>query len=280
MTLGEKIKSLRIAKKLKQSEVSGTKITRNMLSRIECDKANPSLDTLKYIAAKLGVSLSYLFSDYDDHFIYEKAAISDEIYEAFKYKSYKSCISLIEGLGKLDEELCLILTISHFELGKSLILKGSLISAKNHLETATIYADKSLFPLNRIKSLIPMYMSIALNIQSPLLEFDTSLYLNGLTDGFDFELYKYITLDTDYKYIDETMSMHMKAKLLMRERDYNGAIELLVSAAELNNKKIYNAVVIFSLYSDLEICYKELMDFENAYKYSTKRLSLLEGFKT
>ena len=42
----------------------------------------------------------------------------------------------------------------------------------------------------------------------------------------------------------------------------------------------YNAFVVFGIYSDLEICYKELYNFEKAYLYSTKRMSMLEGFKS
>ena len=42
----------------------------------------------------------------------------------------------------------------------------------------------------------------------------------------------------------------------------------------------YNSLLVFNLYKDIEYCYKELLDYENAYKYSTKRLSMIEGFKS
>ena len=63
MTLGEKIKSERRRLGLSQTQLAGDKITRNMISAIESDKANPSISTLSYLAERLSVSLSYLFSE-------------------------------------------------------------------------------------------------------------------------------------------------------------------------------------------------------------------------
>ena len=72
MELGEKIKALRTAKLMTQSELAGNEITRNMLSRIENGAAQPSLDTLKYIAAKLNVSAGFLLAEAGDEDMYMK----------------------------------------------------------------------------------------------------------------------------------------------------------------------------------------------------------------
>lgn len=48
--LGAKIKALRKAKEKTQSELAGSFITRNMLSRVESGTVTPSLDTLCYLA--------------------------------------------------------------------------------------------------------------------------------------------------------------------------------------------------------------------------------------
>ena len=72
MTLGQKIKARRKRLGLTQSELCKNKFTRNMLSAIERDKATPSLDSLKYIAEELSLPISYLVSDDDDMFFYEK----------------------------------------------------------------------------------------------------------------------------------------------------------------------------------------------------------------
>ena len=71
----------------------------------------------------------------------------------------------------------------------------------------------------------------------------------------------------------------MSARALIKERRYLDAINRLVKIAEYVVSKSYNSYVIYSVYYDLETCYKEIRDFENAYKYSNKRLKLIESFK-
>jgi hypothetical protein len=72
----------------------------------------------------------------------------------------------------------------------------------------------------------------------------------------------------------------MESKRLMKDRNYAEAVKRLLNAAELSKKDDYNSFVVFSLYSDLEYCYKQLYDYEKAYMYSSKRITLLESFKT
>ena len=63
MSVGTRIKELRKAKGLTQSDLVGGEITRNMLSRIESDKALPSLPTLLFLAERLGVSPGYILEE-------------------------------------------------------------------------------------------------------------------------------------------------------------------------------------------------------------------------
>lgn len=48
--LGKRIREARLSKKMTQSEVVGTFITRNMLSQIESGTATPSFKTLEYLS--------------------------------------------------------------------------------------------------------------------------------------------------------------------------------------------------------------------------------------
>ena len=70
-----------------------------------------------------------------------------------------------------------------------------------------------------------------------------------------------------------------KAKAL-KQKNYTDAARLQLDAADKVKEDGYNAYVIFSIYTDLEYCYKQLYDFEKAYLYSTKRMTMLEGFKS
>lgn len=61
--LGQRIKEARLAKKMTQTEVVGSFITRNMLSQIESGNAVPSVKTLTYLAQVLELPSSVLLSD-------------------------------------------------------------------------------------------------------------------------------------------------------------------------------------------------------------------------
>ena len=89
MTLGQKIKAIRVQKKITQSALAKDQITRNMLSAIENDKAQPSLSTLVYIAKCLGVPPEYLLSDKDDLAFYIKRDKIDSIRFAYQTQKYK-----------------------------------------------------------------------------------------------------------------------------------------------------------------------------------------------
>ena len=279
MTLGEKIKKARRDKKMTQSELCHGKITRNMLSAIECGKATPSLDTVKYIASRLSLPLSYLVSDDDNLFTYAKQAEMKHIKGAYKAKNYTACIEHITRLPDSDDELEFLLASSYFELGRSLLLRGSIKSAAKNLALAKEHSIKTIYDTEKISSLLPLYTALATNIQAPLLELDVAAYQKNLFDTFDIEFFKYLVHDEDYHYTNDAFAAHIKAKRFIRERKYQDAIVLLKSIEE-NKAQRYNAYVVFGVYADLESCYKQLMDFENAYRYSTKRLSMIEGFKS
>lgn len=61
--LGERIKKLRKEQKLTLAQLAGTKLTKGMLSLIENGKAQPSMESLHYIARQLGVDVSELLQD-------------------------------------------------------------------------------------------------------------------------------------------------------------------------------------------------------------------------
>jgi transcriptional regulator with XRE-family HTH domain len=69
LSLGKKIRQIRIEKKITQQELVGDFITRNMLSQIENDIASPSIKTLQQIAESLEVPLSFLMvGEHDEEF--------------------------------------------------------------------------------------------------------------------------------------------------------------------------------------------------------------------
>lgn len=65
--LGERIRKLRKQKKMTLEAVAGTELTKGMLSLIENNKANPSMESLTYIAHQLGVERAELLGEVDSH---------------------------------------------------------------------------------------------------------------------------------------------------------------------------------------------------------------------
>lgn len=63
MELGEKIRKARLEAGLSQRQLGGEEITRNMLSLIEHGTAKPSMKTLRYLAQRLGKSISYFLEE-------------------------------------------------------------------------------------------------------------------------------------------------------------------------------------------------------------------------
>lgn len=62
-TLGERIRMLRKQRKLTLEALAGDQLTKGMLSLIENNKANPSMESLAYIAERLGVETSELLEE-------------------------------------------------------------------------------------------------------------------------------------------------------------------------------------------------------------------------
>ncbi len=278
MTLGEKIKKARISLSMTQSELVGDKITRNMLSAIESNKANPSMDTLSFLAERLDLPLSYLLTDDDDPDFHIKKELLPELKKAINDGKYNMCVSLASGISVIDDEVAYIYAKAYYELGKSAVKSGTLKTAKKYLSLSKEFCKKTFYDTTSIEISLPLYSAFAENIAAPLLEFDSNQFHNTVNESIDYELYKYMIGDLDFDYQNEQFKMHLQSKQLMRERKYKEAIRILTLIEELKSKYEYNSFLVFGIYIDLESCYKQVYDFENAYKYASKRMSLLEAF--
>ena len=280
MTIGEKIKRARIAAKMTQSTLCDGIVTSNMISAIESDKATPSLDTARLIAERLSLPLGYLFSDDVELFYFKKIERIKAIKGALEAKNYNTCISLVMKLEEFDDELLYILATCYFELGIGYAKNGSFKSALKHFELCEMYAKRTVYDTSRIECIIPLYSSFCKNVNSPLLEFEDEKFIPLFRDLIDFEFYRYLVLDFEYPYKSYVLGSHAKAKVLIKERKYTEAIKILSEVEQKKNEYEYNSFVMYGIYGDLELCYKKLFDFENAYRYSSKRLSLTEGFNS
>ncbi len=63
MELGQRLKQTRLEAGLSQRQLCGDQLTRNMLSLIENGAAHPSMDTLLYLAGRLGKPVSFFLEE-------------------------------------------------------------------------------------------------------------------------------------------------------------------------------------------------------------------------
>ena len=280
MSIGTKIREIRLAKSMTQAELCQDKITRNMLSLIERESATPSLSTLEYIAERLDTPLFYFLTDEMSLFEAKKAKAIEGIRAAYSEKRYLDCINRINSIGEFDDELSMIIAFCYFAVGKASLLSGALLTASSQLELCEAHCARTVYNVSLITTAMPIYKALTRNIQSPLLELDVKTFDSNIELAGEYELFKYISMDLDFEYKNELFKLHAHAKKLIKNRRYLDALSVL---KDLENRKStigYNAYAYFSIYSDIEACYKQIGDFENAYRYSSKRMSMLEGFKS
>ena len=79
-SLGERIQKLRKQQKFTLEALAGSELTKGMLSLIENNKANPSMESLTYIAKRLGVEVSELLEEVSSQELREILAQVEKLY--------------------------------------------------------------------------------------------------------------------------------------------------------------------------------------------------------
>ena len=195
VNVGERIKYYRKLKNMTQAELAGDQITRNMLSLIENGTASPSLQTIEYIADRMGVSPACFFINSFDDINDHTKENNDNIRESFFNKEYQKCYDLIDmhygnRACDLTDELILIAAEACMRIGISKVLKGAYESASNYLTLAHRYSSKSRYSTDWIESQVFLYEAVIENSDCPIqaLDKDYSVKTRRSTEQ---ELYNY-----------------------------------------------------------------------------------------
>ena len=146
--LGKRIKELRLAKKLTQSELVSDFITRSMLSQIESGNATPSMRTLEYIAQKLQIPVSELVPDQPtslDCLLSAKRALAAQ--------EYGRTLEFTEKLPPaLADEAYALNAKAHFELAKLHETKQQHKSAADHAHAAAVNASRGVYASRHLRA--------------------------------------------------------------------------------------------------------------------------------
>src|SRR2546429_4766070 len=96
--LGERLRQLRVAAGLTQSELAGDRFSKEYMSQIERGKTRPTKETLSWIGERLGVDVSYLETgqSWDEYAEVEAAITRAEA--AVEGQQYDEALEALTGL--------------------------------------------------------------------------------------------------------------------------------------------------------------------------------------
>lgn len=266
MDLGKKLLQARLEAGLTQKELCADVITRNMLSQIEHSTARPSMDTLRHLAKRLGKPVSYFLDEYaltspnQQVMSDARAAYDAEKYEAVLkiLKDYQGPDIPFDREKQLLEKLCLL------SLAQEAIAQNRFPYARELLEKA----------------------ETAMAYRIPELE-RRRLLLLGQLPNMDLA-----TVCAALPSMDEELLLRAEAALAQEQE---GRAAELLAAAEDKSSPRWNLLQGQALYAQsryaaaadclkaaeaayprecwpmLEVCYRTLGNYEQAYHYACKQ---------
>ncbi len=292
MNIGQKIKELRSAKMMTQQELAGEHITRNMLSRIENGCALPSLPTLMYLSERLGVPAGFLLVEGDEEFGYKKASRMPDIMSAYRAGDWEICKDICLSLGGTDDELNYMITLCLFNEAKDAFAAGDLRRSAELFDSARACSSMTIYPIGSVVAESDTFLFCISHI-SPSLVADIETVSAPLRGALSEPFCRYFSMlwaiesnfvtifdpasysasggNEDKMYLD-----HISAKMKMRSGHYNEAYHLLKHI--LSSDSDIPAPLLYFIFTDLEVCCRELSDYRGAYEYSNDKTGMLEKF--
>ncbi len=259
MTLGEKLRQARLEAGFSQRQLCGDEITRNMLSQIEHDTAHPSMDTLRYLAGKLGKSLGY-FLDEEGAGLPNLGVIR-RARAAWAEGNWKEVIRALEDYRGPDEA---------FDPEKEMLQAlGHLGMARNALEES-----RRLYALELLARVEPKgYLAQELERRKLLLLARAGGKVSPeQLHSLDEELLARAagTLETGgaeraLALLDAAEDQKNPAWQMLRGRAFLALGDYAQAAACLENAEDPGRLAL------LEVCYREMGDFRKAYEYACQQ---------
>ena len=283
MSIGKKIKTLRSAKMMTQSELAGGEITRNMLSRIENEAAQPSLDTIRYLAARLNVSPSFLLAEGGDEYMYIKNKEINDIKRAYLSGDFRICRDMcLNSSIPEDDEIRLMLAEATLEIAIESFNGGNLKRACELFDECIESCSQTIYETSLFVAKAGAYFRYMNNVSGSLssesIDESETFVLPAFSDAFCSyalkfceDLYSPIAVERDR---EDIFAKHLYAKELIKASDFNSAYTVLKYI--ITSQEIIPEPMLYFVYSDYELCCKETGDFKGAYEYSIARTELFQ----
>ncbi len=284
MNIGKKIKELRTSKLMTQSELAGSEITRNMLSRIENGAAQPSLDTLIYLASRLNVSPGFLLAESEDERVYLKHNEIHGIKTAYLTGDYRICRDMcLNSSISDDDEIQLILAECTHAIAVEEFFVGHLHTACEFFDMALRACASTVYYTDYIVSVCAVYFrymrEISATLSSDFIDETNIASYSALRNAFCRYATEFISLKNDdalctceYMDMDDVYKSHIDAVKYIKDGRYKEGYDCLHKIL-VSDTRIPDPMMYF-VFCDLEICCKEIGDFKGAYEYSISKLEL------
>lgn len=260
MEMGELLRQARLEAGLTQRELCGERITRNMLSQIENGAARPSMATLQYLADALGKPVSYFLGE---TVLTDNQQLMLKARQAFSEKRYRAALAFLEDYAgpdpTLDWERGLLGCLCCLNLAEEAAREGRRPVARKLLGQARRFESPYIVPELRTRQALLAQLLGQKNRQKQLPSLDGELLLRA-----------HLALDTGDS--DRALALLaaaeqagaealiLKGRAYLQKKNYAAARTALEQAEQLGEPR----------YDLLELCCRELKDFENAYAYACR----------
>jgi tetratricopeptide (TPR) repeat protein len=142
--LGERVRRLRNARGLTQTELAEARVSKEYISQIETGKTRPTPQTLDWLAERLGVDTHFLVDGVSDRDHREHEEIVCRAEEAVREKRYADAVDLTNGLSRAPASPELHLRALFAESWARMYL-GELRTALDRLERARVVCAGDAF---------------------------------------------------------------------------------------------------------------------------------------
>ena len=262
MELGQRIRQARQEAGLSQRQLCGEEITRNMLSLIENGTARPSMDTLRYLAQRLGKPVGW--------FLEEAASPNQgcitEARSCYAEKEYTRSLEILDSFrlpdDVLETEYSLLYALSAMGAAEKALEAGKKLYAAQLLEKAWAVGVKTpcfgeALQRQWCLSMYKTGQEDPERLVSRLPDLETELLLRAEAATTQQEKAKLLDAVTA-----PTPRWHLLRGMVALElKDYETAAGNLLAAESTYPKEAIPA---------LERCYREQEDYKQAYLYACK----------
>ncbi|MBQ9929741.1 MAG: helix-turn-helix domain-containing protein [Oscillospiraceae bacterium] len=256
MELGQLLKQARLEAGLSQRQLCGGKITRNMLSQIENGSAKPSMDTLRYLADRLGKPISYFLADTAS----PNQARLRQAREAWLGGDPATALPILDECtadGIFDAEASLLHILCRLAIAQDAISQGHIPHARTLLEqTSEIRSPYYTPELERKRLLLLAQTDPSLDISSQLPDDELLVRAQAAYRAGEFSR---CTALLDCAAVKTTTAWNiLRGDVCFAQGAYAQAREHYEKAEDQCLRK-------------LELCCEKLGDYQMAYHYACKQ---------